>query len=156
MKFTTRPLVLADLAAIPSLAQAAIPPAFDHESLTDEQRAENARITASASAACADPGRTVLVAADEAGRLAGFVIVDHSDPGLPELDWLIVAPHAQGKGAADCLMQAVIRDDVPMKLGVIHYNARAIAFYERWGFRDTGRIAGTHKIPRKLMIREPG
>ena len=40
-----------------------------------------------------------------------------------------------------------------IKLGVIGYKRRAIALYEKHGFRDTGRVAGTHKIPRKLMIR---
>jgi ribosomal protein S18 acetylase RimI-like enzyme len=42
---------------------------------------------------------------------------------------------------------------VAVQLGVIHFNVRAIAFYKKWGFEDTGRIAGRHKIPRRLMVR---
>jgi len=75
---------------------------------------------------------------------------------MPEIDWLIVAPEHQGKGAARLLMDralAWIGEDVPVKLGVIHFNARAIAFYKKLGFEDTGRIVGRHKIPRRLLVR---
>ena len=90
------------------------------------------------------------------GRMAGFVIVDRKDPALPEIDWLIVHPDFHGAGVAGRLMNAAfawIGEGRAIKLGVIGYNRRAIAFYEKHGFRDTGRVAGTHKIPRKLMIR---
>lgn len=42
---------------------------------------------------------------------------------------------------------------VPVQLGVVHFNERAIAFYKKLGFEDTGRIVGRHEIPRRLMIR---
>jgi ribosomal protein S18 acetylase RimI-like enzyme len=48
---------------------------------------------------------------------------------------------------------AWIGEGVPVQLGVIHFNARAIAFYKKHGFEDTGRIVGRHKIPRRLMVR---
>jgi ribosomal protein S18 acetylase RimI-like enzyme len=48
---------------------------------------------------------------------------------------------------------AEVSDGVPMQLGVIHFNERAIAFYKKWGFEDTERIVGRHKIPRRLMVK---
>jgi ribosomal protein S18 acetylase RimI-like enzyme len=45
---------------------------------------------------------------------------------------------------------------VPIQLGVIHFNERAIAFYKKFGFEDTGRTHGKHKIPRRFMIRPAG
>jgi ribosomal protein S18 acetylase RimI-like enzyme len=75
-----------------------------------------------------------------------------------QVDWLIVGRAWQGKGVAHRLMQqalAKIGAGVPAQLGVIHFNARAIAFYKKWGFEDTGRIVGRHQIPRRLMVRAP-
>jgi ribosomal protein S18 acetylase RimI-like enzyme len=42
---------------------------------------------------------------------------------------------------------------VPVQLGVVHFNARAIAFYKKLGFEDTGRPHGRHLIPRLTMVR---
>lgn len=42
---------------------------------------------------------------------------------------------------------------VPVQLGVIHFDRRAIAFDKKWGFEDTGLIVARHKIPRRLMVR---
>ncbi|HVY87464.1 MAG TPA: GNAT family N-acetyltransferase [Hyphomonadaceae bacterium] len=75
---------------------------------------------------------------------------------LPEIDWLIVAPEHQGRGAARLLMDRAldsVGEDVAVKLGVIHFNARAIAFYKKLGFEDTGRIVGRRKIARRLLVR---
>jgi ribosomal protein S18 acetylase RimI-like enzyme len=107
-----------------------------------------------------------IFSAKEDGILAGFVIVDAKDAAMPEIDWLIVAPAWQGKGVAGRLMEQALEwihlrqgsggqegEGVPVQLGVIHFNERAIAFYKKWGFEDTGRIVGRHKIPRRLMIR---
>jgi hypothetical protein len=64
------------------------------------------------------------------------VIVDAKDAALPEIDWLIVAPEFRGRklhrgNVAQRLMQTAL-DEVgpgrPVQLGIIHYNARAIAF----------------------------
>jgi ribosomal protein S18 acetylase RimI-like enzyme len=46
-----------------------------------------------------------------------------------------------------------VGDGVPVQLGVIHFNERAIAFYKKWGFEDTGRTHGRHRIPRRMMVR---
>jgi ribosomal protein S18 acetylase RimI-like enzyme len=82
--------------------------------------------------------------------------VQHEDEKMPEIDWLIVAPEWQGKGVALRLMEqalAWLGDGVPVQLGVVHFNGRAIAFYKKLGFVDTGRPHGRHLIPRRLMIR---
>jgi ribosomal protein S18 acetylase RimI-like enzyme len=42
---------------------------------------------------------------------------------------------------------AWIGEGVPVQLGVIHLNERAIAFYKKWGFQDTGRIVGPASDP---------
>jgi ribosomal protein S18 acetylase RimI-like enzyme len=137
----------------------AIRQAFYRPDLTAEEIAENDRIVSiaerTARAALGEPHRAIFVAKDD-GRLVGFVIVDRKDAAMPEVDWLIVAAAWQGKGVAHRLMEqalAWIGAGVPVQLGVIHFNERAIAFYKKHGFEDTGQIVGRHKIPRKLMIR---
>ncbi len=37
---------------------------------------------------------------------------------------------------------AWIGEGVPVQLGVIHFNARAIAFYKKWGFEGHGAGCG--------------
>lgn len=153
------PAVAADFDSVEDFVAASIRDAFDHPDLTPEQRAENQWVVDIAPRSCRSAiGRDDRAAfvARIGGRMAGFVIVDRKDPALPEIDWLIVHPDFHGAGVAGRLMNAAfawIGEGRAIKLGVIGYNRRAIAFYEKHGFRDTGRVAGTHKIPRKLMIR---
>jgi len=164
---TVSPGTPEDFADLNAFTAAAIGPAFYRPDLTAEQVAENDRIASIARQVALDaiehPERAVFVAKD-GETLAGFVILDFKDAAMPELDWLIVAPAYQGKGvrqgsgghAAGRLMEhalAFIGEGRPVQLGVIHFNARAIAFYKKHGFEDTGRTVGRHKIPRRLMIR---
>ncbi len=151
----------ADFTGIEDLVGGTIRLAFDHPDLTPEQRAENDRIVLIAERNCLAaidaPDRIVFVArAEPDATIIGFVIALRDSDGMPEIDWLIVAPEHQGKGAARLLMERAldwIGRDQAVKLGVIHFNARAIAFYKKLGFEDTGRIVGRHKIPRKLLVR---
>ncbi len=99
--------------------------------------------------------RGIWVAYD-GSQVAGFIIANRVTDECPEIDWLIVPPEFQGRGVAQKLMEAAldwIGKDTEVKLGVIRYNRRAIAFYEKYGFKDTVRLAGKHKIPRILMKR---
>jgi len=152
---------LGDFADVEALVDRTTRDAFDHPDLTPEQRAENAWIVTIAHRSCLaairNPDRAIFVAREQAtAPIVGFVIALRDSTDMPEIDWLIVAPEHQGKGAARLLMQRAldwIGTDVAVKLGVIHFNARAIAFYKKFGFEDTGRIVGRHKIPRKLMVR---
>jgi ribosomal protein S18 acetylase RimI-like enzyme len=176
---TIAPGVPADFENLNAFVAAAIKDAFYRPDLTPEEIAENDRIAAiserTAHETLNEPHRTIFVAKDD-GRLAGFVIVDlrpgfgrqvdrqpalgraveHEDEKMPEIDWLIVAPEWQGKGVAQRLMEhalAWLGDGVPVQLGVIHFNERAIAFYKKLGFEDTGREHGRHLIPRRMMVR---
>jgi ribosomal protein S18 acetylase RimI-like enzyme len=162
MSFAAEPGQPEDFADIDAFVSTAIQNAFDRPDLTETQRAENRGIAVMAPATClgaiGHPARAVFVVRHAARGLAGFAITDRTEPALPELDWLIVAPEYHGKGVAPALMDAALLwlgETTPIKLGVIHFNARAIAFYERYGFRDTGRIVGRYAIPRRLMIRPP-
>ena len=156
---TVAPGAEADFDSLNAFVAAAIKDAFYRPDLTPEEVAENDRIVSiserTAREALHAPHRALFVAKDE-GRVAGFVIVDRKDESLPEIDWLIVSPEWQGKGVARLLMEralAWIGEGVPIQLGVIHFNARAIAFYKKLGFEDTGREHGKHKIPRRMMVR---
>jgi ribosomal protein S18 acetylase RimI-like enzyme len=159
---TITPGTAADFENLNSFVAAAIKDAFYRPELTPEEIAENDRIAAiserTARESLTQPHRAIFVAKDD-GILAGFVIVDRKDAAMPEIDWLIVGVAWQGRKVAHRLMEqalAWIGDSVPVRLGVIHFNERAIAFYKKFGFEDTGRIVGRHKIPRRLMIRPAG
>lgn len=79
-----------------------------------------------------DGGAEVLVARAD-GEVAGFVAIH---PGTRYLDQLAVAPAFWGAGAAGALMAAA-RDRSPdgIDLDVNQDNPRAVAFYQRHGFR---------------------
>jgi ribosomal protein S18 acetylase RimI-like enzyme len=150
----------ADFTEVEDLVARSIREPFNHPDLTPEQRADNQRIIDIARSCCLtaieDSDSAIFVARVEpSAPIAGFVITLRDSDGMPEIDWLIVAPEHQGKGAARLLMERAldwIGRDKEVKLGVIHYNARAIAFYKKLGFEDTGRIVGRHKIPRKMLV----
>jgi ribosomal protein S18 acetylase RimI-like enzyme len=150
-----------DFAQVEALVARTIRDAFDHPDLTEEQRAENAWIATIAQRNCLaatdNDARAIFVAREHASApIIGFVIALRDSADMPEIDWLIVAPEHQGQGAARLLMQRAldwIGEGVAVKLGVIHFNACAIAFYKKFGFEDTGRIVGRHKIARTLLVR---
>jgi GNAT superfamily N-acetyltransferase len=110
MSFTAEPGQRGDFGDAEAFVATAIQNAFDRPDLAETQRAENRRIAAMAPAACLDaichPARAVFVVRHAARGLAGFAITDRTDPALPELDWLIVAPEYHGKGIARTLMDA--------------------------------------------------
>jgi ribosomal protein S18 acetylase RimI-like enzyme len=149
-----------DFTEVRSLVAAAIAEPFYRPDLTPVQRAGNQHIIDIAERCCQaaplDDNRAIFSTLAEDGSLAGFVIADRTDPAMPEIDWLIVSPRYQGRGIAAGLMRQAldwIGPGKPIKLGVIHFNARAIAFYRKFGFVETGEIVGRHEIPRTLMRR---
>jgi ribosomal protein S18 acetylase RimI-like enzyme len=162
LAITVEPGAPDDFADLRAFVAEATREAFDHPDLTAEQRAENAWVADIApdtyARSLADPARRVLVAR-VAGVAAGFVIADRAAAPCPEIDWLIVTPAFHGAGVARVLMDAALAwlgDDTDVQLGVIHYNARAIAFYRKYGFADTGRTSRRHAIPRRLLVRPRG
>ena len=91
--------------------------------------------------------QTITVDGHDAGRL----VVDSGGPevvlGLIELD-----PVYQGRGIGAHLVRALLAEAASrgqdVVLEVLDVNVRAKAFYERLGFRETGRPA-----PRKIGLR---
>lgn len=73
-----------------------------------------------------------IVVAESGGALAGFVTVD---PKTRYLDQIVVAPEQWGSGLARALLdEAKRRSPTGLTLLVNKDNARATAFYDRYGF----------------------
>jgi ribosomal protein S18 acetylase RimI-like enzyme len=91
------------------------------------------------------PAATVLVAEDDAGRLAGYAIVRfRRATSVARLYSIAVAEDARGRGVGEQLLTAAEdearrRGDLFMRLEVRADNASAIALYERLGYKAFGR-----------------
>lgn len=153
-----------DLTHIETFVWQAIFPAFEHPDLNEEQRAANDRVVEDAREvamrAIMRDDRVLYIAYDEERQqLAGMVIGQQRPTAYPMLDYLIVARRYWGKGVADQLLDAAsfwLGNKRPLQLAVRYYNSRAIAFFEKHGFQDTGESAGDYAIPRILMLRPAG
>lgn len=98
-------------------------------------------------------GVAIRVACGPAGP-AGFITVD---PGNGHLDQLCVAPDAWGTGVAEALI-ADARRIAPagLHLSVNADNPRAVAFYRRQGFAETGVGANPRSgLPIVFMAWQP-
>lgn len=116
----------------------------------------------------ADPNIVVLVAEADERIIAYMVIARRSPhPGIPashpaEFRKLYVAPAYHGSGAAAALMHsalAILNAEGPRSiwLSTFHQNARAIAFYKKFGFEIVGEqifLVGTDPQKDVLMQRE--
>jgi ribosomal protein S18 acetylase RimI-like enzyme len=101
----------------------------------------------------ADPAFAVALLRDEQSAISGFAKLGPVDFTLPagqsadgaiELHQLYLAESAKGSGVADALMRWAIaearaRGHRLLYLSVFTENARAQAFYRRYGFGDVGR-----------------
>lgn len=84
-------------------------------------------------------GRYVVAEVD--GRIVGFCILVR-DEDKNQLRGMYVSPGYQGKGVGTALWQEVRKAIDPKKdtyVEVATYNATAIGFYTKLGFKDTGR-----------------
>ena len=86
----------------------------------------------------------LFLVAEEGGKVIGYGIACLLRSGA-SLESIAVAPSARGKGAADALMNSLLRRlrrrGVPrLSLMVKITNLRAIAFYERFRFRRIRRV----------------
>lgn len=100
-----------------------------------------------------DADAQAVFIAEQDGQPIGFVCVkqEHDHPGAVLLDNLHVLPPRQGTGAGKLMVAraeawARARGASRLYLYALEGNARAIAFYERQGWRNTGtetdRIGG--------------
>ena len=86
-----------------------------------------------------------LIIAEEAGRLAGYVLVLYPPRSKrARLYSIAVAPHVGGRGVGPLLLEAAEqaakrRRRRAMRLEVHEHNTRAIARYEKSGYRLFGR-----------------
>jgi len=140
----------------------AIFPAFDRDGLNSEQRAENDALVEEARtevlAALDREYFGVFVALDAKTRtLTGYLIVDARPRAYTEIVRLIVKRAYWGKGVASDLMASAtsfVGRDRAVSVSVRHYNERALAFFAKHDFEDTGETTGDHAIPRSLLLRE--
>ena len=78
----------------------------------------------------------VIVVAEAAGTLAGFVTVNTA---TGYLDQIVVAPRLWGAGVAEALLKEAKRLSPPrLELHVNQDNARAVRFYQKHGFAVAG------------------
>ncbi len=115
----------------------------------------------------ADPARVTLLAEAEGRPIAyaqlreGVAPACVTGPAPIELLRFYVDSAWHGRGPARVLMDAVVaaaveRDARTLWLGVWDRNPRAIAFYEKCGFRDVGSQAfllGTDRQTDRVMVR---
>lgn len=107
-----------------------------------------------------DPAWTTLLAEDE-GRAVGFAQLRDDGPRVEVARLYVDAPW-HGRGVARALMDEIERlareqARQAIWLGVWEHNARAIRFYEKCGFRDTGShpfILGTDLQTDRVMTKE--
>jgi putative acetyltransferase len=88
------------------------------------------------------PPRRARVACDEAGQPLGFFLLDAN---IDELEQIVVAPEFWGRGIAEAMLEDA-RQLSPERIAltVNRDNPRAIAFYRRQGFAETGESISPH------------
>lgn len=152
-------LARASEADLTELTRRATAASFYRDGLTPEQLTANQRVVAISGSSCVAAARADhqhLTAAFVGPDLAGYVIATRHAPDDLELDWLMVDPAFHGSGVAAGLMRAGIAwlgEGQPMWLNVIAYNARAIAFYKKFGFAVDPAATTAHAIPHHIMRR---
>jgi ribosomal protein S18 acetylase RimI-like enzyme len=75
----------------------------------------------------------------EAGVVQGYALV-REDDGMLDLTRLAVNQEAQGQGIGGELLRAVLEHGKTTVLTVLKDNARAVALYQRHGFRIVGHF----------------
>lgn len=90
-----------------------------------------------------DPSGLGVYVAKLDGAVVGYTHLVVDEQGRPCIGAMYVAPEAQGAGIGGMLMgQAlnVLGRDKDIYLEVVSYNAKAIGFYEHYGFEKTDAI----------------
>ncbi|HYD89806.1 MAG TPA: GNAT family N-acetyltransferase [Vitreimonas sp.] len=145
--------------AIEALTEAATNATFYAAPLTSEQIAANKRVVAMSARVCEEAAASVdhcFIAAFIDSRFAGFVVAARHATHGHELDWLMVHPDFHGSPVSRALMDAGLDwlgRDKPIWLTVIQFNARAIRFYEKFGFAVDRDTKTAHTVPHHIMRR---
>ncbi|MEU4396201.1 GNAT family N-acetyltransferase [Kribbella sp. NPDC023855] len=90
------------------------------------------------------PRSFLLMATDPAGTALGFAAVEPTQqPSVAELRYLGVRPRAWGRGVAQLLLNELAQQAKPLEfqtlqLSVYADNLRAVALYERLGWKPDG------------------
>ncbi len=153
MSLVIRRATLHDAAALAALAEATFRDTFAADNAPHDMEAyvQEAFSLDRVRADLSDSARTTLLAfLDEAAPPVGYAtlrdVPPHpqvAGPAPVELQRLYVAQRAIGHGVGAALMRASLdaaraAGFATLWLGVWERNARAIAFYERWGFETVG------------------
>jgi GNAT superfamily N-acetyltransferase len=110
-----------------------------------------------------DKSENFYLLAKDNSQIVGVCTATEYDEYV-QLSSIYVLPTEQGKGIGGALMKACLQwanPDKPIKLHVVTYNQPAINFYERWGFKNTGKqfteerftVASGNALPEIEMIR---
>jgi ribosomal protein S18 acetylase RimI-like enzyme len=148
---TIRRAAPADAARLAAFASAAFVDTFGADNRPEDMAAYLAESFGEAvqRAEIDDPEVTLLLA-ESGGELLGYAMLRDGDVATPvdgasaiEIARLYAGKRWIGAGVGallmrSCLTEARSRDKDSIWLGVWERNARAIAFYERWGFSDVG------------------
>lgn len=105
--------------------------------------------------------KKIWVTETEDGEITGYAIAT-KDPKQSELNAIYVTPECVGSGVGNSLMQTVLQwigKKNEIIVWVFTHNERAIRFYERHGFRKSGKTStwpvGLKNIPDLEMVRKP-
>lgn len=142
-----------DVAPLASLAEVTFRAAFEHDNRPDDMAAYVAEAFSEErlQRELADPKNVFLLARDTRSQaLLGYCKLRAgrpepcvSGPRPVEMERIYVIQEALGSGAGPALMKASLEQarrhgHRTVWLGVWEGNARALAFYQRWGFRNVG------------------
>ena len=155
----------ADAAALAELAERTFRDAFAAQNRAEDIETYVARVYGEAQqrAEIEDPAVITLVIED-GGALTGFAQLRRESETRIEIARFYVDRAFHGRGLAQSLMDAALSaarnaGAATIWLGVWEHNARAIRFYEKCGFADTGShpfLLGNDVQTDRVMEREVG
>lgn len=145
MPITIREATTADAALIADLSRQTFYDTFVHENTKEDmdlflsQQFTRAALIAEVGA----PGNIFFIAYDDDAVVGYARLREGSDTTTLEIARLYAVKERIGKGVGKALMQtcineAINRNKKTIWLGVWEKNARAIAFYQAWGFEKVG------------------
>lgn len=95
---------------------------------------------------------SVLVAVAAEGKIVGTIASAVADAGVGHLRGMAVLPVWQGAGVAALLLDAAERELRVKRCSVVTLDTteplqRATRFYEKYGYRASGRVSDFHGMP---------